>query len=114
MLRIVLAVGSGAIGGSWFQRTIAGSIPGSILALIGYSSFVYPSAEWQVAVHWRSLGFLMLGYLVGRLTGRRRNSLDFPLDLRIGFALFAGSLVRGLFLLMWGLPEFRRVLQWNL
>jgi hypothetical protein len=61
MLRIVLAVASGAIGGCWLQRTIAGSIPGSILALIGYSGFVYPSAGWHVAVHWRSLGFLMLG-----------------------------------------------------
>jgi hypothetical protein len=113
MLRIVLAVASGAIGGSWFQRTIAGSVPGSVLALIGYSSFVYPLIEWHVAIHWRPLGFLVLGYLAGRLTGRRRSSFDFPLDLRIGFALFAGSLVRGLFLLMWGFPEFRRVLQWN-
>ena len=113
MLRIVLAVASGALGGSWFQGTLAGSVPGIVLALIGYSSFVYPSAGWQVAVYWPSLGFLVLAFLAGRLTGRRRNTLDFPLDLRIGFALIAGSMVRGLFFLMWSFPEFRSILQWT-
>src|ERR1035437_5923885 len=54
------STGGLSVSSCWFQRTIAGSVPGSVLALIGYSSFVYPFTEWHVAIHWRSLGFLVL------------------------------------------------------
>lgn len=116
VLSAVLAVASGAVGGVWGRRNVVGSLPGALLALAWYVSVGYPRGLGNVPwLPWAVLGFLALGYASARLVGlRRRKWIDVPLDGRIGFAVFSGFLLRGLFTLLLNCPEFRRILQWHL
>ena len=111
MLSAVLAVASGAVGGVWGERSVAGSLPGALLALTWYFAVGYPEVLWNLpANRWSILSFLGLGFASARLVGpRRRKWIDVPLDGRIVFALFTGFLLRGLFTVWLNCPEFRRI-----
>lgn len=117
VLWAVLAGMSGAVGGIWTRRSLSGAVPGALLAWTWSYAIAYPRMTWRLPDFWASvlapLALLVIGFMSSRFAGRGRGKLiDLPLDGRLGYALFSGFFVRGVFALLLNLPECRRILPW--
>ena len=99
----------GALGGIWRQRTIAGALPGALVAMAWYGSVHCFLAFEPISHPWAIPGALAPGAVAALFAGPRRGKwIDIPLDGRIGLALFTGFLIRG-FLLSFDSAGLRRI-----
>jgi len=114
MLSAVLAGTSGAVGSVCARRSVAGMVPGALLALTLRYAINYPQQFWNVRTNgWALLSFLILGWVSAWLAGPRRAGwIDIPLDQRIGCSLFLGYLFNGAIVLSLNCLECRRIFPW--